>query len=447
MHRYGNDPTDMQELYAAHVATLRARYELAAGRLGFDVAVIGSGILQYRYLDDQAHRYVASPHFLQWAPLQEHPGSAVIMEAGRPPVLVVCQPEDYWHQPPPLPDPWIGAQFDVRVIRTAAEMNGLLPADSRRTVVLGPPEQWEGLLPTAERNPAALLHYLHFHRAGKTDWEAACVRQAAVLAAPGHRAAEAAFRGGGTEFDILQAFLAACRQTEQELPYSAIVALDEHAATLHYQRRDREPRGTGAGSLLIDAGCTFHGYACDITRTHARHDGIFARMIADVDELQRSLCDAVRPGVSFPDLHRRTHHAVAELLSRWDLVRMSPEDMVPSGVTFAFFPHGLGHLLGIQVHDVGGQIADDTGAALDPPADFPKLRFLRSLEPGHIVTIEPGIYFIDSLLAGLRSGPHARCVNWGGIEQVRRYGGIRIEDDLLVTPTGSQNLTRPFLAA
>ncbi len=198
-------------------------------------------------------------------------------------------------------------------------------------------------------------------------------------------------------------------------------------------------------SLLIDAGCEFNGYACDITRTYAHRDDDFAGMIADLDLLQQRLCGAVRPGVAFPDLHRRTHLGVAELLASWGLVRMAAEDMVAGGVTSAFFPHGLGHLLGLQVHDVGGHMADESGTPLAPPADFPKLRFLRVLEPGHIVTIEPGIYFIDSLLAGLKSGTHAAAVNWDKLARLRSCGGIRIEDDVLVTATGCENLTRPLL--
>jgi Xaa-Pro dipeptidase len=149
--------------------------------------------------------------------------------------------------------------------------------------------------------------------------------------------------------------------------------------------------------------------------------------------------------VAFPDLHRRTHLGIAELLRRWDLVRSREEEMTAAGITFAFFPHGLGHLLGLQVHDVGGHMGDEAGAALSPPADFPKLRFLRSLEAGHVVTIEPGIYFIDSLLAGLKSGPHAGKVNWDKVARLRPFGGIRIEDDVLVTADGCENLTRPPL--
>lgn len=438
---------DTLALYPEHVREIAARYEAAAARGGVDAIVAGSGILQYRFLDDQAHRYVASPHFLQWVPLEEHPGSAVVFEPGRRPVLVVHQPEDYWHQPPALPPEPVAACFDVAVARSPAELERHLPGPGRRVALLGPPEQFTGLLPEAARNPEPVVHLLHYQRARKTPWEVACMRRAAEIAAPGHRAAETAFREGASEYDILAAFLAGCRRTEPELPYGAIVALNEHGATLHYQHRDRgEIRPRDLHSLLIDAGCGFNGYACDITRTYAFRDDRFARMVADMDGLQRELCTAVRPGVAFPDLHRRTHHGIAELLARWGVVRgMAPADMVAAGVTAAFFPHGLGHLLGILVHDVGGHMADDRGNALAPPADFPKIRFLRTLEPGIVVTIEPGVYFIGSLLEGLARGPAARHVDFDLVGELRRYGGIRIEDDVLVTADGAENLTRPLL--
>lgn len=437
---------DPLSLYPEHVAELGRRHAEAARRCGADVLVIGSGITQYRFLDDQAYPWAAVPHFLHWVPLERHPGSAVVFEASRKPVLVVHQPDDFWHLPPPLPEAAIAAQFELRIVRDADDLAKHVPA-GRRVAFLGPAAQFEGLLPEAPRNPEPAVNYLHYERARKTAWEVACMRRAVALAAPAHHAAETAFRAGASEYDILMAFLDGCRQTEPELPYGAIVALNEHGATLHYQHREREaPRPRDVRSLLIDAGCAWNGYACDITRTHAYRDDEFAAMIADVDRLQQELCAAVRPGAAFPDLHRRTHLGIAALLAGWDLVRLPPEEMLARGVTAAFFPHGLGHLLGLQVHDVGGHMADDRGTPLSPPADFPKLRFLRTLEPGHVVTIEPGVYFIGSLLARLRDGPAAGTVNWAKVEALTPCGGIRIEDDLLVTRDGAENLTRPALA-
>lgn len=432
--------------YEDHVKRLCQRYESIAGRLGYEAIVVGSGALEYRFLDDQSHPFTASAHFLQWIPLLEHPGSAVIFRPGRKPVLIVYQPADYWYQPPPLPPEDISKHFELRIIRNTQDIAGELPPDSRHLALLGPEAQWQGLAADAVRNPPALVNALHYHRATKSPWEIACMREAAVMAAKGHVTAEEAFRAGGSEYDILAAFLAGCRQTEPELPYGAIVALNEHGATLHYQHRDR---GTGkqdaCHSLLIDAGCAFNGYASDITRSHAFHAGEFATMIADMDELQRELCAAVQPGIAFAELHREAHLGIAGLLEHWGLVKMAPPEMVREGISAAFFPHGLGHLLGLQVHDVGGHMADESGALLSPPEDFPRLRFLRSLEPGQVLTIEPGIYFIASLLEPLRTGQHSSRIDWQRLAQLEKYGGIRIEDDILVTADGMENLSRPHL--
>jgi Xaa-Pro dipeptidase len=431
------------ELYPGHVQTMQARYESAAARFGFGALVIGSGVTELRFLDDQPHPYRPNPHFLHWVPLHEHPGSALVVRPGSKPVLIVHCPQDYWHQPAEPPPTEVAGQFDVRLVRSAAEVTALLGTDAH-PVLIGPWAQWADLPAHVPRNPQALLDFLHWHRGVKTPWEIACLRAAAALAAAGHHAAVAAFRGGGSEYDILLAFLGGCCQTEEELPYGAIVARDEHGATLHYQKRDRD-RGRGGRSLLIDAGCAVQGYASDITRTHARQGGTFADMIAALDQLQQNLCGAVRPGTPFADLHREAHLGIARLLQEWGLVRMAAPDMVAHGVTQAFLPHGLGHFLGLQVHDPGGHLANPDGAILKAPEDFPRLRLLRVLEPGHIVTIEPGIYFIDSLLEGLRAGPHRDQVDWAAIDSLRPFGGIRIEDDVLVTATGSENLTRPLL--
>jgi len=116
--------------------------------------------------------------------------------------------------------------------------------------------------------------------------------------------------------------------------------------------------------------------------------------------------------------------------------------MVARRVTDAFLPHGLGHLLGLQVHDVGGGLKSRGGGELARPKRFPRLRLTRPLEAGMVVTIEPGLYFIDSLLARLRRRRVGRRVNWRKLADLRAYGGIRIEDNVLVTATGHRNLTR-----
>jgi Xaa-Pro dipeptidase len=329
------------------------------------------------------------------------------------------------------------------VIRRREDLRKHLPARASRLAVLGPPLQWRGLRLPGKRNPGALLTHLDYDRACKTPWEVACIQEATALGLAGHRAVRTAFAAGCSEFEMGLIFLAACGQTDQELPYPAIVATNRNSATLHYQHRDRHRvPARERHSLLLDAGCTCGGYASDITRTHAARRGEFAHMVRDMDRAQQRLCELVRPGVAFPELQLAAHGEIATLLSDWGIVRMAPEDIVAQRVSDAFLPHGLGHLLGLQVHDVGGGLATRRGGNLARPKRFPRLRLTRELKPGMVVTIEPGLYFIDSLLARLRKGRAARRVNWRQLAALHKYGGIRIEDNVLVTATGHRNLTR-----
>ena len=110
-----------------------------------------------------------------------------------------------------------------------------------------------------------------------------------------------------------------------------------------------------------------------------------------------------------------------------------------------FFPHGVGHLLGLQVHDVAGFSIDADGTQKGAPAGHPYLRLTRTLEPGFVVTIEPGLYFIDALLEQARSSAHGKHINWQQVERFRPYGGIRIEDNVACTDGAPENLTRPAL--
>jgi len=118
---------------------------------------------------------------------------------------------------------------------------------------------------------------------------------------------------------------------------------------------------------------------------------------------------------------------------------------VALGLTRPFYPHGLGHHLGIQVHDVAGKLAGPDGSIAPPPAAHPTLRTTRTIETGHVITIEPGLYFIPMLLRPFRENEHKARFDWKLIDELAPNGGIRIEDDMLVTATGGRNLTRPHL--
>jgi Xaa-Pro dipeptidase len=341
-----------------------------------------------------------------------------------------------------VPDDAWTADFEITAVPDAAAALVALQHHAGSTAWVGPsppPDaRWQA-------NPAGLLAQLEQARCRKTAYELACLREATQTAVLGHRAAEQAFRNGASEFDIHLAFLAATRQTDADLPYASIVALNEHCATLHYQLRDtRPPRRRH--SLLIDAGASCRGYGSDITRCCATSPGIFADLLGGMHGLQQELCARVSPGADWRELHLRAHHLVAQLLNECGVLKLAAADAVTSGVSGVFLPHGLGHLLGLQVHDVGGFRPTAFADAIPRPAGHPALRLTRQLVPGMVVTVEPGVYFIDSLLRGLRDGPHGSAVNWTLVDTLRACGGIRIEDNLVVTGAGHENLTRTAFA-
>jgi Xaa-Pro dipeptidase len=166
-----------------------------------------------------------------------------------------------------------------------------------------------------------------------------------------------------------------------------------------------------------------------------------------MDRMQLDLCDAVKPGVNYPDIHRKAHRGVATILSEFGFVKLGADAIVDRGISSTFLPHGVGHFLGLQVHDVAGFMADASGRSIPKPDGHPYLRLTRVIEPRMIFTIEPGLYFIESLLAELQQGPHAKDVDWQKVDAFRKFGGIRIEDDVVVTDSGHANLTREAFAA
>ena len=128
------------------------------------------------------------------------------------------------------------------------------------------------------------------------------------------------------------------------------------------------------------------------------------------------------------------------------MIKMPGQAALEQGVTSVFFPHGIGHLLGLQVHDVGGVMGDSQGGERKRPEGHPYLRLTRMLEPGVVVTIEPGIYLIDSLLAAAHEDKRGAHIDWAMVEALRPYGGIRIEDDVATTAGSPENMTRDAFA-
>ncbi len=431
------------DLYEAHVEELQRRYDEALGQAQLDAVIVAAGTPSPIFLDDQHLPFKANPHLVQWAPLTDHPDTFLCYRRGETPLLLIYEPEDYWHLPARIPALVADGPIRVKIISDGMLLYEHAKKMPRKTAFIGEVRESGDKLGLRKINPRPLLDHLNYQRSFKTPWEVSCIADANRLAVQGHQAAQACFVSGGSEYDIHLAYRTASRVTDNEMPYPAIVALNEHGAALHYQHLDKEPIRNL--SLLIDAGCSVNGYASDVTRTHSV-DSEFAEFIKVMDELQRKLCEAAQPGAYFPDLHLSANHGIAELLRESGVIECGPEEAVENGLMRCFFPHGLGHFLGLQVHDVGALLADAAGHEAKAPESAPSLRLARRLEPGNVLTIEPGIYFIESLLAPLREEDAGKYVNWKRVAQMRRFGGIRIEDNLHITVAGNENLTRTSFA-
>jgi Xaa-Pro dipeptidase len=430
------------ELFAAHLEVVKRRSAGALASAGFDSLLLHSGTAPLLFLDDHHLPFRAQAPFKVWAPLSDAPDSFVYFAPGLKPLLLIHQPVDYWHKAPSMPDAYWTQAFEIVSVADRAAARGALPKDLARTAFIGAPFPELLAWGPAAINPEHLLAQLDYARAAKTPYELACLREASVLGARGHVAAERAFRAGASEFGIALEFMKACGLREQELPYNPIVALNEAGAVLHYQFQQRRAPAQ-RHSLLIDAGAEFAGYASDITRTFALDDAEWADIIRRFDELQLKLCAQVRPGLDWRDFHQASYRAISGFLREIGVINVSADAAVDNALTTVFYPHGIGHLLGLQVHDVGGRQRDAAGGEIERPYNHPFLRLTRKLEDGFVVTVEPGLYFIDQLLNEAKNKPIGKMIEWKRVAQLKKFGGIRIEDDVVARPGGHENLTRP----
>jgi Xaa-Pro dipeptidase len=429
------------EVFAAHLEIVMKRSASALHSAGYDSLLVHAGTPPLLFLDDHHLPFRVQAPFKVWAPLTDAPDSFVFFVPGRKPLLLVHQPVDYWHKSPEVPNAyWTGA-FEIVSCADRASARQALPADLSRTAFIGAPfPELLGWGPGAI-NPEHLMAQLDYGRAAKTPYEVACLREANVLGARGHVAAEQAFRAGASEFEIALEFMKACGQRERELPYNPIIALNEGGAVLHYQvqQRMKPPK---LHSLLIDAGAEFGGYASDITRSHSHQDAEWAGIIGRFDELQLKLCAQVRVGLDWKDFHQASYRAISEFLREAGIINVSADEAIDSALTSVFYPHGIGHLLGLQVHDVGGLQGTPEGKLIERPYNHPFLRLTRKLDDGCVVTVEPGFYFIDQLLDEAKAKPTGKMIEWKRVEQLRKFGGVRIEDNVVARPGAHENLTR-----
>jgi Xaa-Pro dipeptidase len=432
---------ELETSFGPYLATVGARTARALETCGYSSLLVHSGSLLTVFEDDRTYPFEAHAPFKVWTPLGDVPDCFVYFEPSRVPVLVFHRPADFWYKAADLPKAYWTRHFDIRPAPDLAAARTHLPRDLGRVAYIGDDFPELASWGVGAVNPRNLMRHLDYGRAAKTPYELACMREASRLGVCGHRAAARAFTEGASEFEIELEFMKACGLREQELPYNPIIALNDGGAVLHYQLLEKQAP-TERYSLLIDAGAEFGGYASDITRTHALREGDFATLIGKMDEMQQTICAGLRAGVDWRDVHLRTHALTGKLLRDADIISCDADEAVASGVTSVFLPHGIGHLLGLEVHDAGGFMESPEGGDIARPEGHPFLRLTRVLQKGFVVTVEPGIYFIDQLLDAARADARGSKINWSRVASLRKFGGIRIEDNVAITETGCENLTR-----
>jgi Xaa-Pro dipeptidase len=431
----------LAETYPDHIERLQILTKQIVSSERLDGIVIHSGQPMRQFLDDMYYPFKPNPQFKAWIPVIDNPHCWLIVNGTDKPKLIFYRPVDFWHKVPDEPTDYWTKDIDVIFLKNPSEVEKLLPYDRANFAYLGEHVDVAKALNFGHINPEPVQNFVHYHRAYKSEYEKECLREANRLAVMSHEAARDAFFAGGSEYDIQQAYLAASHQMENDTPYGNIVALNENCAILHYTHFDRTPPKQHH-SFLIDAGAGCNGYAADITRTYSRKDQNFADLIKAVDDVTIQMGEALKPGGSYVDLHLATHQQIGEILRQFGITNVSADVAVESQLTRTFFPHGLGHHLGLQVHDIGGFMADERGTHIPSPEAHPFLRTTRAIEADMVFTVEPGLYFIDSLLSDLVGTERHEMVNWDTVEKFKQFGGIRIEDNIIVHREKNENMTR-----
>lgn len=278
-------------------------------------------------------------------------------------------------------------------------------------------------------------------RRRKDGEELSRIRRACAATAAGHAVARALIQAGRTEREIqIELEAAFFRAGARRTAFGTIVGSGPDSAVLHFEPSAR-PLANGE-LVLVDAGAEVEGYCGDVTRTYPV-SGRFEPLQRDLYQLlleaEMAAVAACKPGQEFRELHLATATRIAQGLAEVGILKGQAGALVESGAVALFFPHGLGHLVGLGVRDASGY------APGRERSQHPVLRYLRCdfpLEAGFVTTIEPGIYFIPALLTDpeLRAR-HRDEVNWELVDTLPEFGGFRIEDDVLVTEGDPEVLT------
>jgi len=412
--------------------------------------ILFAGHARPRQIRTMAYPFRAGSHYLYFGgPPME--GAALLVEPGSDGAdgTTLIRPartfdDAVWVGPGP-DDGQIAAAAGVRVSAVADVDQLASQLEKRDAAYLSPPcsptEAWAVKLGLKEANTQEWSAIVDL-RLIKDKHEMTALRRAAELGVQAHRAAMAATAPGGTEAKVAAALIESLTAAGGDFSFSPIVTV--RGEILHCEKY---PNRLEEGQLLlVDAGAEEPGgYASDITRTYpvnGKFDAMQRQLYDTALRAERAAIAACVPGKRYREIHDLAAEVICRGLVEAGILRGDPADLTTRKAHTLFFSHGVGHLLGLDVHDIEdfGDIAGyATGRTRRDAFGDKFLRFDRDLEPGMVVTIEPGVYIVPEIWANedlIR--PYADVVNRPIVDALlgRRFGGIRIEDDVHVRAEG-----------
>jgi Xaa-Pro aminopeptidase len=366
---------------------------------------------------------------------------------------------------------WMGARPSVSEWRESAGMEAAAPLgdlDSRlraaiaqgRAIHYLPPYRAATVITlhrflgipleaVARRASVELIRAVVAQRSIKTQAEIAEMEKAVNISRAMHLMAMRTARPGMKERQVVAVAEAAAREAGGRVAYQSIVTIDGHILhNHHYDNTLKKGR-----LLLADCGAeTSMGYAGDITRTFPVSGAFTSRqkeIYQVVLDAQRAALAAIAPGGSYRSVHSRAAEVLADGLRALGLLRGDTAEIVANGAHALFFPHGLGHMIGMDVHDMEDLGEDHVGYdetyRRSEQFGLRSLRFARELRPGFTLTVEPGVYFIPELMRRWRSERrHERFINYERANDYLDFGGVRIEDNIVVDEQGCRVLGDPI---
>jgi Xaa-Pro aminopeptidase len=358
---------------------------------------------------------------------------------------------------------WMGSQETIQSLAEKVGVKTVLPLKSLKSKIGVKPSllpvyraqttlkraQILGMAINDESYDENFVKAVVAQRAIKSSEEITAMEEAVNISGHMHKAAKAAVQEGKSEYQIAAELLHSMKEHNGELSYPVICTVN--GQYLHNHNYGNILKN--GHMLLIDSGAEMEmGYAGDITRTwpvSGKMSSQQKEIFDTVLEMETTVINTLKPGVKYSEYHKIANKILLNNLKNIGLVQGDTDVMLDQGVGGLFMPHGLGHMIGLDVHDMEdlgeNYVGYEEGQVRSTQMGLKSLRLARTLEVGHTITVEPGIYFVPALIQSYQAeGKFTEFVNYEKLKAYFDFGGIRIEDNILIEAGGARVLGDPI---